>query len=281
MGSLLRRARPGVPGQPARRGQERAPPAVRQRALRHRLRAPDRAWRYPDGHPYHHTPIGSMADLDAASLEDAQDVLPHLLRAEQRGAVGRRRHRPGADPRLGREVLRHHPRATTASRTPRDGSLPEPDGRRQLRELVEEDVPSRALMAAYRLPQDGTRASRRRRPGAHRARRRRVLPAAQPAGAPRPHRRRPPGFGLLRLAGAPSLGWLDVKTSGGVGTGRHRGRGRRGAGPVRRGAARRPRRWSAPRPSWSASGWTGWPPSAAGPTNCAATRCCSATRSWR
>ncbi|CAO0829810.1 Insulinase family protein OS=Streptomyces microflavus OX=1919 GN=HUT09_27225 PE=3 SV=1 [Streptomyces microflavus] len=24
------------------------------------------------------------------------------------------------------------------------------------------------------------------------------------------------GFGLLRLAGAPSLGWLDVKTSGGV-----------------------------------------------------------------
>ncbi len=25
---------------------------------------------FPEGHPYHHTPIGSMADLDAASLED-------------------------------------------------------------------------------------------------------------------------------------------------------------------------------------------------------------------
>jgi zinc protease len=25
---------------------------------------------FPDGHPYHHTPIGSMEDLDAASLED-------------------------------------------------------------------------------------------------------------------------------------------------------------------------------------------------------------------
>ncbi|HWI33836.1 MAG TPA: pitrilysin family protein, partial [Lapillicoccus sp.] len=25
---------------------------------------------FPPGHPYHHTPIGSMADLDAASLED-------------------------------------------------------------------------------------------------------------------------------------------------------------------------------------------------------------------
>ncbi len=27
---------------------------------------------FPDGHPYHHTPIGSMADLDAASLEDVR-----------------------------------------------------------------------------------------------------------------------------------------------------------------------------------------------------------------
>src|SRR5579884_3718814 len=30
------------------------------------------AMAYPEGHPYHHTPIGSMADLDAASLADAQ-----------------------------------------------------------------------------------------------------------------------------------------------------------------------------------------------------------------
>lgn len=28
---------------------------------------------FPDGHPYHHTPIGSMADLDAATLEDARN----------------------------------------------------------------------------------------------------------------------------------------------------------------------------------------------------------------
>jgi predicted Zn-dependent peptidase len=28
---------------------------------------------YPESHPYHHTTIGSMADLDAASLEDARD----------------------------------------------------------------------------------------------------------------------------------------------------------------------------------------------------------------
>src|SRR4030065_482826 len=28
---------------------------------------------YPEGHPYHWTTIGSMEDLDAASLEDAQE----------------------------------------------------------------------------------------------------------------------------------------------------------------------------------------------------------------
>ncbi len=28
---------------------------------------------FPEGHPYHHSPIGSMADLDAASLEDVKD----------------------------------------------------------------------------------------------------------------------------------------------------------------------------------------------------------------
>ena len=27
---------------------------------------------YPEGHPYHHIPIGSMADLDAATLDDAR-----------------------------------------------------------------------------------------------------------------------------------------------------------------------------------------------------------------
>src|SRR5260370_1724843 len=27
---------------------------------------------YPEGHPYHHIPIGSMADLDAVTLDDAR-----------------------------------------------------------------------------------------------------------------------------------------------------------------------------------------------------------------
>ena len=32
---------------------------------------------FPEGHPYHHPTIGSMEDLDAASLDDVHDVLPH------------------------------------------------------------------------------------------------------------------------------------------------------------------------------------------------------------
>ncbi len=73
---------------------------------------------YPEGHPYHHTPIGSMADLDAATLEDDARVLPHLLRAQQRGPVRGRRHRPRADARLDREVLRVHRLARRQARTP-------------------------------------------------------------------------------------------------------------------------------------------------------------------
>lgn len=70
-------------------------------------------------------------------------------------------------------------------------------------------------MAAYRLPHDGTRecdaadlaltvlgGGESSRLHNRLVRRDRTAVAA--------------GFGLLRLAGAPSLGWLDVKTSGGV-----------------------------------------------------------------
>ncbi len=97
---------------------------------------------------------------------------------------------------------------------PRDGSLPEVMGGQQ-REVLVEDVPARALMAAYRLPHDGTRES----DAADLA-----LTALGGGESSRLHNRLvrrdrsavAAGFGLLRLAGAPSLGWLDVKASGGV-----------------------------------------------------------------
>ncbi|CAM5417341.1 hypothetical protein SCYAM73S_04826 [Streptomyces cyaneofuscatus] len=61
---------------------------------------------YPEGHPYHHTPIGSMADLDAATLEDARAFLRTYYAPNNAAALDRRadiapsRPSPGQSPRL-------------------------------------------------------------------------------------------------------------------------------------------------------------------------------------
>ncbi|MEV6207627.1 M16 family metallopeptidase [Kitasatospora sp. NPDC051914] len=166
---------------------------------------------FPDGHPYHHTPIGSMADLDAATLEDARAFFRTYYAPNNAvlAIVG------DLDPEQTIAWVEKYfgtiP-AHNGKQPPRDGTLPDTIGR-ELRELVEEDVPSRALMAAYRLPHDGTReadaadlaltilgSGESSRLYNRLVRRDRTAVTA--------------GFGLLRLAGAPSLGWLDVKTSG-------------------------------------------------------------------
>jgi predicted Zn-dependent peptidase len=154
-----------------------------------------------------------MADLDAASLDDAR-------------AFFRTYYAPGnavlsvvgdIDPQQTLAWVEKYFGTIPAhdgKPQPRDGSLPEVMGG-QLREVVEEDVPSRALMAAYRLPEDGTRAG----DAADLA-----LTVLGGGESSRLHNRLvrrdrtavSAGFGLLRLAGAPSLGWLDVKASSGV-----------------------------------------------------------------
>ncbi|WP_413801786.1 M16 family metallopeptidase [Streptomyces iranensis] len=171
------------------------------------------AMAYPEGHPYHHTPIGSMADLDAASLEDAREFFrtyyaPNNAVLSIVGDIDPEQTLAWIERYFG-SIPSHE-----GKRPPRDGTLPEVIGG-QLREVVEEEVPARALMAAYRLPHDGTRESdaadlaltvlgggESSRLHNRLVRRDRTAVAA--------------GFGLLRLSGAPSLGWLDVKTSGGV-----------------------------------------------------------------
>ncbi|MGK4580822.1 M16 family metallopeptidase [Kitasatospora sp. HPMI-4] len=166
---------------------------------------------YPDGHPYHHTPIGSMADLDAATLEDARAFFRTYYAPNNAvlAIVG------DLDPEQTIAWVEKYfgtiP-AHSGKQPPRDGALPDTIGR-EIREIVEEDVPSRSLMAAYRLPHDGTReadaadlaltilgSGESSRLYNRLVRRDRTAVAA--------------GFGLLRLAGAPSLGWLDVKASG-------------------------------------------------------------------
>ncbi|MEV0188713.1 pitrilysin family protein [Kitasatospora purpeofusca] len=166
---------------------------------------------FPDGHPYHHTPIGSMADLDAATLEDARAFFRTYYAPNNAvlSVVG------DIDPEQAIAWVEKYFGSIPAhdgKQPPRDGSLPESIGR-EVRELIREDVPSRALMAAYRLPHDGTReadaadlaltvlgSGESSRLYNRLVRRDRTAVAA--------------GFGLLRLSGAPSLGWLDVKTSG-------------------------------------------------------------------
>ncbi|MFC5909097.1 M16 family metallopeptidase [Streptacidiphilus monticola] len=170
------------------------------------------AMAYPDGHPYHHTPIGSMADLDAATLEDARDFFRTYYAPNNAvlAVVG------DIDPEQTLAWIEKYFGSIPAhdgKRPPRDGSAVVRDGVAPLREHLVEEVPSRAVMQAYLLPLDGTReadaadlaltvlgSGESSRLYNRLVRRDRLSVTA--------------GFGLLRLAGAPSLGWLDSKTSG-------------------------------------------------------------------
>jgi predicted Zn-dependent peptidase len=168
---------------------------------------------FPEGHPYHHTPIGSMADLDAATLDDARaffraNYAPNNAVLAIVGDID-----PAQTLRWVEKYFGSIP-SYDAVVPPRDGALPDIIGK-ELREEIQEEVPARALIAAYRLPHDGSREcdaaelalavlgdGMSSRLYNRLVRRDRTAIAA--------------GFGLLRLAGAPSLGWLDVKASGGA-----------------------------------------------------------------
>ncbi|KNE84176.1 peptidase M16 [Streptomyces fradiae] len=171
------------------------------------------AMAYPEGHPYHHTPIGSMADLDAASLEDARNFFrtyyaPNNAVLAVVGDIDPERTLAWIERYFG-SIPGHD-----GKQPPRDGTLPDTIGE-ELREELREEVPARALMSAYRLPEDGTRAADAADLAltvlgggeSSRLYNRLVRRDRLAVGA---------GFGLLRLAGAPSMGWLDVKASSGV-----------------------------------------------------------------
>ncbi len=61
---------------------------------------------FPEGHPYQHSTIGSMADLDAASLATVAQLVPRQIWAEQCRAGAGRRHRCGERAAAGREIFR-------------------------------------------------------------------------------------------------------------------------------------------------------------------------------
>src|SRR5215469_5207196 len=168
---------------------------------------------YPPGHPYHHTPIGSMADLDAATLEDARtffraNYAPNNAVLSVVGDID-----PDQTLTWVEKYFGSIP-AGTGKIAPRDGTLSGNIGT-EIREEIREEVPARALMAAYRLPPDGTRecdaadlaltmlgSGMSSRLYNRLVRRDRTAISAD--------------FGMLRLVGAPSLGFLDVKAASGA-----------------------------------------------------------------
>ncbi|QMU78713.1 insulinase family protein [Streptacidiphilus sp. PB12-B1b] len=170
------------------------------------------AMAFPDGHPYHHTPIGSMADLDAATLADAQEFFTTYYAPNNAvlAVVG------DIDPEQTLAWIEKYFGSIPGhdgKRPPRDGSTIVRDGSAPLREHLVEEVPSRAMMAVYPLPLDGTREA----DAADLALT--ILGTGESSRLYNRLVRRDrsavtAGFGLLRLAGAPSLGWLDAKTSG-------------------------------------------------------------------
>jgi predicted Zn-dependent peptidase len=113
------------------------------------------AMAYPEGHPYHHLPIGSMADLDAATLDDARaffrtNYAPNNAVLAIVGDIDPAQALGWVEKYFG-SIPAHDGKAPL-----RDATLPDVIGR-EMREELREDVPARALMAAYRLPHDGTR----------------------------------------------------------------------------------------------------------------------------
>jgi predicted Zn-dependent peptidase len=169
---------------------------------------------YPEGHPYHHTPIGSMADLDAVTLDDARaffraNYAPDNAVLAVVGDIDPEQTRRWAEKYFGSIP------SSDGKVPPRDGALPDIIGA-EYREEIREEVPARALMAAYRMPPDGTRDC----DAAELA-----LTVLGEGMASRLYNRLvrrdrtavTASVGLMRLAGAPSLGWLDVKASSGAG----------------------------------------------------------------
>ena len=117
---------PGEARQPARRGQERAPAAGRQRPLRpgDGDAAPRRSTR--QDHPYHHSVIGSMADLSAASLEDVSAFFRTYYSPNNASLCIAGDFKPDEAKTARREVLRPAPQGPRGGEAPAAGPRPSP-----------------------------------------------------------------------------------------------------------------------------------------------------------
>ncbi len=109
---------------------------------------------YPKDHPYHHSTIGSMADLDAASLADVSDFFASYYAPNNAvlTIAG------DFDPPAALALVEKHfgPIMANPAIPPGPSSSIEPIIGAEVREIVPDRVPLPRVYAAYRMPTFGT-----------------------------------------------------------------------------------------------------------------------------
>jgi predicted Zn-dependent peptidase len=111
---------------------------------------------YPEGHPFHHSLIGSMDDLDAASLDDVREFFATYYTPDNAVLTVAGDFDPAEAKGLIAELFGPIPRGGPRPPLP-PMELPATFGR-PLRETVEDDVQLPRVFLAFRLPPFGTEA---------------------------------------------------------------------------------------------------------------------------
>jgi zinc protease len=105
---------------------------------------------YPEGHPYHWSPIGSMEDLSAASLEDVKGFFRHYYVPNNASLVVSGDFDPAEARRLVEKYFGPIPKGEAITRP----NLPEPKLDREIREQIEDRVQlPRVYISWHSVPQ--------------------------------------------------------------------------------------------------------------------------------
>ena len=101
-------------------------------------------------HPYHHTTIGSMDDLDKATISEVRDFFHHVLQARQCDDGDRRRFQRGSGNRLGAKIFRRH----SKTRAPIPRNIPQEPAQTAERRLTMSypNSPLPAVVIGFKIP---------------------------------------------------------------------------------------------------------------------------------
>ena len=219
---------------------------------------------FPEGHPYHHPTIGSMEDLDAATLEDVHAFFRHYYGPNNSvltlvGDVD-----PGGRVRRGGDVLRT---AAGLGRSRRRHDRPPARPARPSRcgSTASRTCPTTGSTSPSGCPSTATRTtSPARWPSTSSAASHLAARApARPRRADRPRRSTRTRMGLVDGV---SLGLLTIDVAAGTDADARRGRRRRGDRAAHRSRGPTTSSWSPRSPRPSARGSARWPARRSAPT---------------